>query len=531
MSPERRAALAWLQPVALWALGAAFLVWWAAHNPAADGFQNEYLHHGNALDLYAALTEPDLYTLRWIAYTGYWPWGFLAVPWPMMALMGPTRLALLLGNLVHLAALLWGAARLGRRMGAPLAPALLLLCPGVFGALGRFEPNVATVGWTAAGLACLVESQGLRSRAWALGWGACFGLGLMFDRLTVAFFLAPALLPLLRGLDRRGWRNLGWGSALCLALSGAYYREFFLRHTAELLGQASAGEIDAAGDVYVTTGAVSWAYYPLALVDSQAGPALGALVLVALGGLVARARREGALPRAEGVLLAAALPAVAFFTLIAKKQVYYTLPALAPLMVLAGQRQRLALLGLLGGLFAFGAQGLGWLPRGFPAGDWLPARWVSPRHTLARPPSFERWPVDEALAAIAEDGPVHSILVFSEVERLYEGHLVLMARERMPGAKIDGLLGNPTGVYERMASEQALILAGPPGLGWPTVARVQPQLVADHYQLSALPPVAAAVEAEGPAFALVGRWMGEGELSEPIEISAWRRISDDDAPR
>ena len=105
-----------LLPGALWALGAVFLVWWAAHNPSADGFQNEYLHHGNALDLYAALTEPDLHTLRWIAYTGYWPWGFLAVPWPMMALLGPGRLALLLGNLLHLAALLWGAGRLGRRL-------------------------------------------------------------------------------------------------------------------------------------------------------------------------------------------------------------------------------------------------------------------------------------------------------------------------------------------------------------------------------------------------------------------------------
>ena len=530
MTGPARAGWTRLLPGALWALGAVFLVWWAAHNPAADGFQNEYLHHGNALDLYAALTEPDLHTLRWIAYTGYWPWGFLAVPWPMMALLGPGRLALLLGNLLHLAALLWGAARLGRRLEAPLSPALLLLCPGVFGALGRFEPNVATVGWTAAGLACLIESQGLRSRAWALGWGACLGLGLMFDRLTVLFFLAPAVLPLLRGLDRRGWRNLGWASALCLALSGAYYREFFLRHTAELLGQASAGEIDAAGDIFVTTGALSWAYYPLALIDSQAGPALGALVALGLVALGARARRDGGLPRAEQVLLAASLPAMLLFTFIAKKQVYYTLPALAPLLVIAGQRRRLAWLGLLGGLYAFGAQGIGALPRGLPSGDWLPPRWVSHRHTLARPPSFERWPVAEAIAALEARGPVERVLVFSEVERLYEGHLVLMVRAAAPGAKIDGLLGNPHGAYELMGGEQALVLAGPPGLGWPTVARIHPQLVADHYRLSELPPVAAAVEAEGPAFELVGRWQGEGELSEPIEISAWRRISDEPAP-
>ena len=42
-----------------------------------------------------------------------------------------------------------------------------------------------------------------QSRKHVLGWGTCLGVGLMMDRLTVGFFLVPAVLPLLRGTDRK----------------------------------------------------------------------------------------------------------------------------------------------------------------------------------------------------------------------------------------------------------------------------------------------------------------------------------------
>ena len=80
--------------------------WWVENNPLSDGFQNEFLHVGNAYDLWSALVASDVWHLRWYMYTGYWPWGLYAVPWPFLAIAGPDRLALIAGNLVHLGALL-----------------------------------------------------------------------------------------------------------------------------------------------------------------------------------------------------------------------------------------------------------------------------------------------------------------------------------------------------------------------------------------------------------------------------------------
>ena len=511
-------------PVALWLLGAVYLVWWGTHNPCSDGFQNEYLHHGNALDLWGALVDLDQYHLRWYAYTAYWPFGFLVVPWPAMAVLGPTRMALLLGNLVHLAALLWGGWRMGRTLGAPLAPALLVLTPAAFGALVRFEPNLATMGWTAAGLACLVESQGLRSRRWALGWGLCLGLGLMFDRLTVGFFLVPAVIPVLLEPERRARSHAAMGLGLALVLTVAWYREFFLRHSDEVLGQAPVGEIDAAGELFVQTGPLRHAYYLLSLIDGQAGPLIGVLALVGVADLLRRGWRDG-LSRSESALLWAAAPALVFFTMVAKKQPWYTFPALVPLIVLGARRPRFAALAAVGGVWAVGAQGLGLLPTGFPAGDWLPAPWVAPRYTLARPPSFEQWPIEEALAALPPQ-PIDHIVVLSEDERLFEGFLSLLVRGALPATKVDSVVGNPVGVYELLDEQDAFLIAGPPGHGWPDAARIAAQLEADHYRLEALPPVAEALSAHGAELVLAGRWAAGGAAADDIELSLWVPAAD-----
>ena len=501
----------WL--VLLLVLATAWLGWWAGHNPLPDGFQNEYLHVGNAYDLWAALTAFDVWHLRWYMYTGYWPWGFYALPWPFLAVSGPDRLALLAGNLVHLAVLLGATRSLGRAFGAPLAPLLVVLCPGVFGGLVRFEPNLADIAWVAAGLAALVGSQGLRSRRHVVGWGVCLGLGLMFDRLTVAFFLVPAVLPLLPGAGRRGWRNLGLALGVLLVLTGAYYREFFLRHTSELLGQAPVGEIDSVGHVTISGGPIPALYYVLSLLDSQAGPVLGGLMLWGAG---AAARDAWAARRAgpgspAAVLLASVLLPVVFFTLVAKKQVFYTLPVLGPLAVLAAARGRAAFLGVVAGIWTFGVLGTGLLPGRGVVIEWMPDRWVAPRHTLAEPPSFETWPLDEAVAALphaasggmavgaagpGERGP--AVLVLSLDDRFFEGFLALAVRERRPAAQVRGVVTDPNGTYELLADQQALLLVTPAGGGWPDRAALNHELVADGAVISELPPVARAVsEAAG----------------------------------
>lgn len=505
----------------LFALAAAWLCWWASHNPLPDGFQNEYLHVGNAYDLWAALQALDVWHLRWYMYTGYWPWGFYALPWPFLAITGPGRLGLLASNLVHLGVLLVATRSLGRNLGAPLAPLLVLLCPGVFGGLVRFEPNLADIAWVAAGIAALVASRGLRSRWHVVAWGACLGLGLMFDRLTVAFFLLPAVLPLLPGAGRRGWKNLAYAGGLALLLSGAYYREFFGRHTDELLGQAPVGEIDAVGQLTVTGGVVPWLYYPLSLLDSQAGPVLGGLMLWGLGAAAREAwvaRRSG-LGSAQSVLLASVLVPVLFFTFIAKKQVFYTLPILGPLAVLAAARGRAAWVGVAAGLWAFAVLGTGAVPGRGVIVEWMPDRWVAPRHTLAEPPSFESWPLDEAVAALPAEpagglaagaaGPGQegaAVLALSLDDRLFEGFLALAIRERHPGAQVRGVITDPNGTYELLADQQALLLATPSGGGWPDRAALNRELLADGYAIAELPPVAKAVAEAGVEFEETARF-------------------------
>ena len=523
----------WL--VLLFGLAAAWLGWWASHNPLPDGFQNEYLHVGNAYDLWAALRAFDVWHLRWYMYTGYWPWGLYAVPWPALAIAGPGRLALLSGNLVHLGVLLVAMRSLGRSLGAPLAPLLVLLCPGVFGALVRFEPNLADIAWVAAGVAALVASQGLRSRRHVVAWGACLGLGLMFDRLTVAFFLLPAVLPLLPRAGRRGWKNLAFAAGLVLLLTGAYYREFFGRHTGELLGQAPVGEIDAAGQVTITGGVVPWLYYPLSLLDSQAGPVMGGLMLWGLGA----AAREAWVARRSGpggpqsVVLAAVLVPVLFFTFIAKKQVFYTLPVLGPLAALAAARGRAAWLAAAVGVWTFGVLGTGALPGRGAIIEWMPDRWVAPRHTLAEPPSFEAWPLDAAVAALpagpavglaagaagpGQVGP--AVLVLSLDDRLFEGFLALAIRERRPGAQVRGVITDPNGTYELLADQQALVLATPAGGGWPARADLNRELVADGYAIADLPPVAKVVAEAGEAFEETAR-LRAGDL----DLVVFERVS------
>lgn len=523
----------------VWLAMAAYLAWWLHHNPLPDGYQNEYLHIWAALDLWGALVDWDVYHLRSFMYEPYWPWGFHLAAAPVFALFGPSRGGLVATNLLHLAVLLWGLARLGRRLDAPLAPLLLALTPAVTGTLVRYEPNLAVMAWTAAGVACLVDSDGLRRRGPTVGWGLCLGIGLMLDRLTVAFFLVPAVAPLLAGLlgpDRR-WvgRNLLGAGLVTLFCTAAFYREWLSRHTAELVGQAPVGEIDAAGTLTTAAGP---AYYPLTLLDSQAGSLAGAAFAVALVvgvvDLVGRLRR-GDRWQAHAVLLSTVLVPTLFFTLVAKKQVFYTLPALVPLAVFAATRWWLSWPALLGGAWAVAVGSLG-LPLAAP---WvlgaMPDPWVSPRHTLARPPTFETWPIEQALAALPRepadlaaqraappgaDGP--HIAVFSQDDRFYEGFLVLAVRAGVPGSQARGVVLDPKGTFELFAHAQALLTVSPRESGWPTADAISRELLADHYVLSEQPDVAGVVAQAEEQFVQTARFAA-GDL----DLVVWTRAHPD----
>ena len=214
-------------------------------------------------------------------------------------------------------------------------------------------------------------------------------------------------------------------------------------------------------------------------------------MLFSFGAVLARVKwsREGpGITRAEQVLVASVLIPTLFFSLLAKKQLYYTLPVLAPLAVLLARRERLALAGIVGGAIAFSSQGLGLTPVGFPGASWMPEAWVAPRHVLARPPTYERWPLDEALEALERDSEPQLVAIFSEEDRLFEGFVELAVEERY-GTIVHGLVTNPMGSYEFMDDFDRLVHVGEAGHGWPTTESLLRELEADHYDLESQIPI------------------------------------------
>jgi hypothetical protein len=213
-----------------------------------------------------------------------------------------------------------------------------------------------------------------------------------------------------------------------------------------------------------------------------------------LWGLIGRVRG----PRA--ILISSVGAGLLVFTLIAKNQVFYTLPILGPLAVLAATKGRWVWIGVIGGLWSFLSVGVG----AVPGGPWMPASWVQPRHTLARPPSHQVWPLHDALDAM---GPApQSIAVLSQDHMLYEGFVVLAAREAHPDAQVRGVVLDPTGTFEEVGEVQHLLWIGPAGQRVPSKQDIEAELTSDHYTLSEIPPVAAEVAQQISGFDEVGRW-------------------------
>ena len=203
----------------------------------------------------------------------------------------------------------------------------------------------------------------------------------------------------------------------------------------------------------------------------------------------------------DKMLLFACIPAMVFFTLIAKKQVFYTLPILVPLAVWVGQWRRWAPFIVLGGF-------LGWLSIGWGVGNigkpWLPAEWTAPRHTLAKPPTFDTYPTKDAFAVLPTNG--QQILVLSQDNRLYEGFLALLLREAFPERKVRGAILDPEGAVEQLHEVDHFVWVGKRDTDWPTIKGIQDELKADHYELGELPSIAEHLYNSKDLFNLMGSW-------------------------
>jgi hypothetical protein len=104
-------------------------------------------------------------------------------------------------------------------------------------------------------------------------------------------------------------------------------------------------------------------------------------------------------------------------------------------------------------------------------------------------------------------GPApESIAVLSQDHMLFEGFVVLAAREAFPDAQVRGVVLDPLGSFEDAATVSSLLWVGPRALARPTQAGIEAELRADHYQLAEIPPVAAALTQVAQSFEEVGRW-------------------------
>jgi hypothetical protein len=269
------------------------------------------------------------------------------------------------------------------------------------------------------------------------------------------------------------------------------------------------------------------------LLDSQAGPVLGAWMLLALGGALLRGLRSGdgpfRRPGVDGLLSACILAGWLMFTAVQKKQVFYTLPLILPFAVLGGRL--LARCGVLRApllllLLAAGLHQYGWRlwDRGSPSlpvlgqPDPIPLSWVYPRHTMARAPSGVELPMGELLEAI--DGCDHKLVVFSDHHAYYEGFLSLALRQAYPGCEIHGLRGDPNGTYEWFRAAEGFLVIREGAAGrWPDPTAMEAALESDHYALEELPPVIEMITQHREAWSEAGRW----RLDQGAEATLWKR--------
>ena len=509
----------WIVPIAVLALVAVLGVealFWLDANQLPDGHQNEYLHVGNAMDLWGAWVQRDWWHLNYYGAANYWPPGFYVGPWPVFAVFGASHRAMVLTNLGHLALLLWSTFALGRQLGGRrvglMAMALIPLYPSVFGNLVRFEPNVALIAWVTLAALCLVRSEHLTNRRWTVGFALACSVGLLLDRLSFGFFL---LWPVVLCLKHpRALKGLALTAGIVLLLTGWWHWNFVNLHLDEVLSQQAVGEIDSAGTLMLKRPKAPFLYYPLILLDSQAGLIPG---LAALGSLLL-------VRRSSWVPMAVVVGSLGVFTLIAKKQAFYTLPMLGCLAVLTADAMRgrwgtvAFTVVVLFGLEQHAARlwDVGVLPRMLnrPA---LPEAWVLPRHPQALPPRGAELPIDEVADACADVGQT---VVFSDDYTWFEGFVVLGLRERLWPRQVRGLIGDPTGTYEWFEEADSFVYVSLEGdETWPSRERMEGALTQHHYTLSELPPAIDAIDGDRHNWQLVQSW----PLSEGGLVTVWGR--------
>ena len=518
---------------------------WHNSNGLMDGRQNEIWHVGNSLDLWGAFQARDTWHLDYFFWGNYWPPGFYVWPWVVFAFLGATHWAMIVSNFGHLAVLLWGVYSLGaeasgRRAG--IVSMLFVVCyPGIVGNMVRYEPSVAVAAWVTVAAVALVRSHGYLIRRWSLLFALACAVGLMMDRLSLALFIAlPALIEWMVGIrvgqHRRRNTNIVIALALLLVLVGYWHWEFVNLHWQEIASQG-AGEIDSHGDyteLRDPSSLFSLLFVFGVLLDGQAGLVLGAMGLIALGytlfnlSPVSNNKRG----RQAGLRVAVSVVATSFviFSVIQKKQVYYTLPMLGCLAVVTAEfvcRFRLYKVVvcclILSGVHQIGYRMFGTgLPLPAIVGEALGGHSITGafgdgRYPQAHEPQHLALPID----AVADRLPAGDVITFSDNPTWFEGYVTLQLRERMVGHQIRGIVGDPTGSWEwfRTVSSFVVVRSGA-SMDWPSTIEIDTALELQGYDLTDVPNVGELIGGDTPErrrFEVLESWEWSGGT-----ITAWQ---------
>lgn len=378
------------------------------------------------------------------------------------------------------------ARRMGGGWGGVCAVALLLAAPAVADGLHRFEPNLGATAACACLLAAWLHSDDFRNLRASLLFGLFLGLGLMSDRLGVApFALAPVALSLARTRGRGSWKGVVAAGLVVLALCGWWYVGFVGRFAAELLPQLHGGEITPLG---VGGGEeVPWLWHLLHYLvlwpDSQLGLVGGLVALAALVWGVARWDRAEV--RDVLVFLVAGL---VLFTIVAKRQAYYTVPLLPAVTVLtAGMLAALARARRIGAALAVALIALATVPsvlsvrpglvdlnRGLASWTLLgqsPLRedLLGHRYPLGDPPIWHGVEVDEVVALLRQEGvdDDESIAVFTLGAQVSESFLISLVRIERANLGAMGVTAHSDQVVNERPGPAAMVTVTRSGRAWP----------------------------------------------------------------